>query len=121
MTAKRIPLALILLLMVLEGALDATYEASGMEPPIGWSLALALSFSFLCFAWYRRDSDERHYRRTRWLNTAMVVLSVFAMPYYLWRSRPAREKLRALLRCAGFALLMVLATAVGMVLSGHAI
>jgi peptidoglycan/LPS O-acetylase OafA/YrhL len=121
MTPKRIPLALILLLMVLEGALDATYDADDMEPPIGWSLALALSFSFLCFAWYRRDSDERRYLRSRWLNTGMVVLSVFAMPYYLWRSRPDGEKLRALLRCAGFALLMVLATAVGMVLSGNAI
>jgi O-antigen/teichoic acid export membrane protein len=121
MTQKLIPMALILLLMVLEGALDATYEAGGLDTPIGWSLALALSFSFLCFLWYRRDSDERHYARSRWLNTGMVVLSVFAMPYYLWRSRPPGQKVRALLRCAGFALLMVLATAVGMLLSGHAI
>jgi hypothetical protein len=120
MTPKRILIAL-LLLMVLDGLLDATYDAGGQETPIGWSLALALSFSFLCFAWYRHDSDARHYARSRWLNTGMVVLTVLAMPYYLLRSRPRGQKLRAILKCAGFALLMVLATAIGMVLSGHAI
>lgn len=120
MTPKRILIAL-LLLMLLDGLLDATYDAGGQETPIGWSLALALSFSFLCFAWYRQDSDARHYARSRWLNTGMVVLTVLAMPYYLLRSRPPGQKLRAILKCAGFALLMVLATATGMVLSGHPI
>jgi hypothetical protein len=46
---------------------------------------------------------------------------MFALPYYLVRSRPRGQKLMALLKCAGFALLLVLATAAGMVLSGHAI
>jgi hypothetical protein len=119
MTTKRILFAL-LLLMALDGALDATYSASGAEQPLGWSMALTLTFSFLCFAWYRNDSDARHYARSRWLNTGMVVLSVIAMPYYLVRSRAPGERLRAVLRCAGFAILMVLASAVGMVLSGHA-
>ncbi|MFL6673227.1 MAG: hypothetical protein ACJ8LG_08055 [Massilia sp.] len=120
MTSKPILFA-ILLLMVLDGALDATYSDSGGEQPLGWSMALTVTFSFLCFAWYRQDSEVRHYPRSRWLNTAMVVLSVIAMPYYLVRSRASGERLRAILRCAGFALLMVLASAVGMVLSGHAI
>jgi O-antigen/teichoic acid export membrane protein len=120
MTPKRILIALFFLMMV-DGAIDATYSAGAEEAPIGWSLALALTFSFLCFVWYRHDSDERHYARSRWLNIGMVVLTVFAMPYYLARSRPRGQKLRALARCAGFALLLVLATAIGMVLSGHAI
>jgi hypothetical protein len=119
MTPKRILLAM-LLLMALDGALDATYGAHDMEQPLGWSIALALTFSFLCFAWYRQDSDARNYTRTRWLNTSMVILSVVAMPYYLVRSRERGQKLRAILRCAGFALLLVLATALGMLLSGHA-
>jgi hypothetical protein len=120
MTQKRI-LIMLFLLMVADGAIEATSSVGGGEAPIGWSLALALAFSFLCFVWYRHDSEARHYPRSRWLNIGMVVLVVFAMPYYLVRSRPRGEKLRALARCAGFALLLVLGTAIGMVLSGHAI
>jgi hypothetical protein len=120
MTPKRILIALFLL-MVADGAIEATYSAGGEEAPIGWSLALAVAFSFLCFVWYRHDSDARQYRRSRWLNSGMVVLTVFAMPYYLLRSRPRGQKLRALFKCLGFAVLLVLATATGMVLSGHAI
>jgi hypothetical protein len=118
MTTKRILIAM-LILMVLDGALDATYAARHQEQPLGWSMALTLTFSFLCFAWYRHDSDARHFARSRWLNTGVVVLSVIAMPYYLVRSRAPGQRLRAILRCGGFALLMVLASAVGMVLSGH--
>jgi hypothetical protein len=120
MTKKRILIALFLL-MVAHGAIVATSGAGAGEAPIAWSLVLDLVFSFLCFVWYRHDSDERHYPRSRWLNIGMVVLVMFAMPYYLVRSRPRGEKLRALARCAGFSLLLVLGTAVGMVLSGHAI
>jgi hypothetical protein len=120
MTPKRILIAL-LLLMVLVGVIEAPYESAGREPPIGWSLAVTLAFSFLCFAWYRQDSDLRHYKRSRWLNSGMVVLTVVAMPYYLLRSRPRGQKLRALFRCLGFSVLLFLATATGMVLSGHAV
>jgi purine-cytosine permease-like protein len=120
MTPNRILLAL-LPLMMLDGALDATYDALGHQTPIGWTLAVSITFSFLCFAWYRYDSDERHYARSRWLNTGMLVLIVFALPYYLVRSRPRGARLRAILKCVGFALLLLLATAAGMLLSGHGI
>jgi hypothetical protein len=119
MTPKRILIAL-LMLMALDGALDATYAANDLPQPLGWSLSLGLSFSFLCFAWYRHDSDDRHFARSRWLNMGMVILTLFAMPYYLVRSRQRGQKLRAIGKCAGFAVLLVLASAVGMVLSGHA-
>jgi hypothetical protein len=120
MTKKRILIAL-LLLMVLNGALDATYGGDPDAGPGAWGLLLGLCISFLTFAWYRYDSDERQYARSRWLNIGILVLTMFALPYYLVRSRPRGQKLRALARCAGFALLLVLATAIGMVMSGHAI
>jgi hypothetical protein len=119
MTPKRILFAL-LALMALDGALDATYAASDLPQPLGWSLSLGLCFSFLCFAWYRHDSDGRHFVRSRWLNIGMIILTVIAMPYYLVRSRQPGQKLRAIGKCVGFAVLLVLASAVGMVLSGHA-
>jgi hypothetical protein len=118
MTQKRI-LFVMLLLMVVDGYIDATYSASGQAQPLAWSIPLTLCFSFLTFLWYRRDSDERQYRRSRWLNIGIILLTPFTVPYYLLRSRPRGEKLRALLKCAGFAGLIVLAAAVGMVLTGH--
>lgn len=104
-------------LMVLNGAVETHYEAAG-TPPIGWTLGLALAFSFLVFAWYRHDSDEQGYRRSIWLNMGVLVASPLAVPYYLLRSRPAGRRLRAILRLAGFAVLMVLATAAGMIAAG---
>jgi hypothetical protein len=120
MTRQRI-LIVLLLLMVLDGALDATYAARGLAQPLAWSAPLTLGVSFLSFLWYRIDSDERGYARSRWLNISMIILTIFAVPYYLVRSRPSGRKLRALLKCAGFALLMVLCVAAGMLLSGHAL
>lgn len=116
MTSKRFLLA-ILALMLVNGVVDTRYEAVG-TPPIGWSLGLALAFSFLVFAWYRYDSDEEGYRRSLWLNMGVLVASPLAVPYYLLRSRPEGRRLHAILRLAGFAVLMVLATAAGMVAAG---
>lgn len=118
MSQKRI-LIFILLLMVLDGFIDATYAAHGFDQPLAWSLPLTLVFSFLTFLWYRRDSDQHSYRRSRWLNVGIIALSPVVLPYYLLRSRPHGQKLRALLRCVGFVVLMVLASAAGMILTGH--
>jgi hypothetical protein len=118
MTQKRI-LFVMLLLMVLDGFVDATYSANGRTQPLAWCIPLTLCFSFLTFVWYRRDSDEHAYRRSRWLNIGIILLTPLTVPYYLLRSRPRGQKLRALLKCAGFAVLVVLAAAAGMVLTGH--
>jgi peptidoglycan/LPS O-acetylase OafA/YrhL len=120
MTRKQILIA-ILLVMVLDGIVDASYAAKGMSQPPQWSVPLTLCVSFLGFLWYRIDSDERKYKRSLGLNMAMIALTMVAMPYYLLRSRPRGEKMRALFRCLGFAVLMVLCTAAGAVLSGHAL
>ncbi len=120
MTKKRI-LILLLLLMVVDGFVDATYAADGLQQPLAWSLPLTLCFSFLTFLWYRRDSDDVGYARSRWLNIAVIAASPVSVPYYLLRSRPEGRRLRAVLKCLGFAVLVVLCAALGMVLTGHAL
>jgi peptidoglycan/LPS O-acetylase OafA/YrhL len=117
MTRKQTLIA-ILILMALDGAVDANYAAQDLSQPLVWSVPLTLCVSFLAFLWYRSDSDERNYKRSSLLNICIIFLVMFAMPYYLLRSRPRGEKLRALLRCLGFAALMVLSTALGSVLGG---
>lgn len=54
------------------------------------------------YLWFRADSNERNYRRTASLGGAIILVSFVAVPYYLYRSRPAGAKGKALLRFVGF-------------------
>jgi hypothetical protein len=108
-------LGCLLALTLAISVVDAREIATGIRSP-GWSIVETLVFSFLCFFWYRLDSDARLYRRTALLNIAVVMMAPLALPYYLLRSRPAGARGRALLRFAGFVLLLVAASAAGAVL-----
>lgn len=114
MTQRRL-LGAILLLMALDGAVEGSYVRAYMVPPLAWTVPLSLSFSFLCFAWYRADSDAHGFRRSLWQNVGVLALAPVGVPVYLLRSRPAGARARALWRLAGFAVLMLLSTAAGMV------
>lgn len=50
-------------------------------------IVLVVTATLLVFIWYRLDSDERSYRRTPFLNVAIVALAIVAIPYYLFKSR----------------------------------
>lgn len=118
MTRKHI-LIVQLLLVMLYGALDAIYSARGASQPPVWSIPLELLFIFFTFLWYRIDSDAYGYPRSKWLNVGIILFPPVAVPYYLLRSRPQGKKLRALLKCAGFVVLIWLANAAGFLVSGH--
>ena len=111
MRAKHV-LGILLAFDVLAGALDARdmalHTAASLVPG-----ATTLVLSFLCFYWYRLDSEERGYRRNKWLTTGVVMFALVGVPYYLARSRAAGHKARALLRFAGFALLQLVAVFIG--------
>lgn len=49
--------------------------------PVGL-IALAM-----IFAWYRRDANERGYRRSLGLNVMMMATAIVTLPYYLFRTR----------------------------------
>jgi hypothetical protein len=105
-------LALLVAVTAVYGVVDAHQMALHIEYS-GWEVLATLMFSFLCFCWYRVDSEERMYRRTALLNVGIVMLAILAVPYYLVRSRPAGQKGRALLRLAGFCALLVVAAGIG--------
>ena len=105
-------LALLLAVTLVFGVVDARETALGIQSG-GWAVLSTLMFSFLSFYWYRLDSEARLYRRTALLNVGIVMLAIVAVPYYLVRSRPAGQKGRALLRLAGFCLLLVAAGTLG--------
>jgi len=118
MTRKHF-LITILLLVALEGIVEPASRAQSHL--LAFSIALALCSNFFCFAWYRHDRDERNYPRSLLLNMGIIAVVYIAMPYYLVRSRPRGQKLRALLRLAGFVLLMILSAVLGLVISKLAV
>src|SRR5437867_83989 len=47
----------------------------------------ALASLALVFAWFWIDARDRAYRASVFLRVAMLILTVVALPYYLFRSR----------------------------------
>ena len=109
---KKQVLALLVALTLVFGVVDAREMALGVQSN-GWAVLSTVLFSFLSFCWYRLDSDAYGYRRTPLLNAGIVMLAVVAVPWYLVRSRPAGQKGRALLRLAGFCLVLVVSAGLG--------
>ncbi|MVW59526.1 hypothetical protein GPY61_06255 [Massilia sp. NEAU-DD11] len=107
-------LTLLVALTLVFGVVDAREMVLGVQSN-GWAVLSTVLFSFLSFCWYRLDSDAHQYRRTALLNVGVVMLAIVAVPYYLVRSRPAGQKGRALLRLAGFCLVLVVAAGLGSV------
>lgn len=60
-----------------------------------WTLLTMVAPLFLLFRWYVLDAAEREFRRSRALDIAIVTLGLFAMPYYLFRSRGGIGGLRS--------------------------
>jgi hypothetical protein len=55
------------------------------------SLVISIVALFFTFAWYRRDSDSREFKRTPLLSVAVVGVGIVALPYYLFRTRGLRH------------------------------
>ena len=72
-----------------------------------------IAFSVLTFAWYRFDSDIRGYKRSPLLNVSVVALGLFAVPYYLIRSRERGQRIKAILFFFGYLLAFIVALILG--------
>ena len=102
------PVALIGAVALAVGLADRGPVSQSEEAGVGSVLA-ALLVVALIFLWYRRDAQTKGYPTTWGLNAAMALLTVFALPWYLVRSRVgAWQRGKAL---AGMATLFVLVMA----------
>jgi hypothetical protein len=81
---------------------------------VWWTILSAFLSSFLTFCWFRLDRDARGVRRSVWANIAILLLEPVAIVVYVLVSRPRGQKLRSLGRLAGFFVLMLVATMLGM-------
>jgi hypothetical protein len=100
----------IMVLMAGTGLLDAT----GADAAAQLHLAVGVVVSYLCFLWYRGDSDARGFRRPFWLSVAVAACAVATIPYYLVRSRRDGERGMALMAYAAYLAAAAFAVWVGM-------
>lgn len=52
--------------------------------------------SFLVLLWFRTDALERSYQRSRLLTIGVLGLGLVFVPWYLWRSRQGKDRIRAI-------------------------
>jgi hypothetical protein len=87
------------------GAGDAYFAATHVREPGWWVISSTIALSLMIFAWYYFDSELHAFKRSKWLNIAVVGFAFFAIPYYVFRSREKGLRARALLKLVGFAAL----------------
>lgn len=97
------------------GAMDGAFEVMGIAMPPGLNLGISVLYSFMGFLWYRADSNGRGWVRSPWMNIAIILLAVVAIPYYLVRSRPAGQRLSAVMKFLGCLVLMLACMMAGVV------
>lgn len=112
MTPKNTLWAL-LALMFACGLAVALYGAAHMRMPAWWALLSGFLLHFLPYYWYRLDSEARRFRRSRWMNSAVVGLSPLGITLYLLRSRPRGTRLGSLARMSIFVVMLLGATGAG--------
>lgn len=85
----RSPKNLVLLVFLLLGFLSgiARQLIAPGQPLSAVDVAVMLLGLLFIFAWYRLDSDQHSYRRSAALNVAVIAITIFALPYYFFRSR----------------------------------
>jgi hypothetical protein len=83
-----------------------------------FSTCMAVLLVLLVFWWYRTDASDRGYRTSWGLNTAMVLLTAFALPWYLVRSRSGLQIPLALLCATGLFVLCGLLYGLGSAIAG---
>lgn len=111
-TPNRVLVALLAFSAIL-GVFLSYRTVRGIPEPESVRMVSAVLLSLLTFAWFWIDSEFRAYKRSPFLSVSIVALGVLAIPYYLLRSRPKGQRLKALGKWLGFVLLMMLAFVMG--------
>lgn len=97
--------------IALSGLLGLAFVAGVLEHWFASQVASTLSMAHLAisivliFSWFYLDSRESNYQSTVALKLFIVGLTVFALPYYFFRSRGGRRGFKAL----GLAVLVFIA------------
>jgi amino acid transporter len=89
----------VLIVMMFPGLIEPTTSQAAISELRNSSLNLGYQFAALvvCFLWLGLDSRQLDIRRPWWLNVGIVLFTSVFVPYYLYKTRPAGNRLRAIL------------------------
>jgi hypothetical protein len=65
------------------------------------------------FYWLHYDARELAIQRPAWLNVGIIMLAIVFVPYYLFKTRPAGRRWRAILGFLGIVLGSLVVSAIG--------
>lgn len=93
----------ILIVMLFPGLTDPATSQAALTALRESSISLGYQAAalVLCFVWLGLDSKQLDIRRPWWLNIGIVFFTSLFMPYYLYKTRPAGERLPAIVRFFG--------------------
>jgi hypothetical protein len=83
---------LILVALMVSAVIDgiAHQLVSPNQPFAQVDIVFMFAGVILVFAWYRLDSNQHGYKRSPFLNVAVVAIAALALPYYFFQSRGFR-------------------------------
>ncbi|MFL6706631.1 MAG: hypothetical protein ACJ8HI_00325 [Massilia sp.] len=76
-------------------------------------LVADIVLNFLIFLWYCRDGNLHQFQRNIWWNMAVIVFALPTLCFYLWRTRPRGQRLRAMLGSLACVPLLICAMGLG--------
>lgn len=98
----------ILGVMFAQGILAGFFAGRGASPPPLPTFLFMMALTPMAYVWYYLDAQEHHFKRSVHMGVGVILLTLFAIPYYLFRSREAGARMRAIARYVGFVVLCML-------------
>lgn len=89
-------LTILFVVAFLNGVIDHLMWYFPLGIPLA-KMALFIVTISATFQWYRQDSDRLNFKRTMPLNISIIAVGLLALPYYLYKTRFSRERVKALL------------------------
>ncbi|GAB3092374.1 hypothetical protein [Lysobacter terrae] len=93
MSPKSFVLAAAAVLSLAAGAIAQYFYPYAQSSPV--DVCFTILGVALIFAWYRLDTTQIGYRRSPWLNAAVIAIAIVGLPYYFFRSRGLKRGLVA--------------------------
>jgi hypothetical protein len=111
MTSLNLKLAFLCMLALICGV-AAYFHAHNLSEPVWWYWTSAVLLFAVIFAWYRLDTIERSFTRSKWLDAGVIVLPWLFVPLYIQLRSPTGKGLRESVSMFGYTILFLVVGAI---------
>lgn len=119
MSATNVYAIVFLLSWVAAAIADATFVTSEQSQLVV-DAAHIVVLSIILFVWAWTDADRRGAKLSTAQGICMVLFGIPAVPFYLWRARPAEKRWRWIVKGLTIFVLMVVVAVLGTAIPVHA-